>query len=105
MSSNFVTFSVSFLNGRIVGVFVTHEECSFYVTTVRVFPSTVKHFLVQFNVVVVDRVIKSYSYHLGYVFSRQISWNGSSIFGAEAVRQHAHDGIARGSSIRIIIDI
>lgn len=87
MHWNFVTLAMCLLNSRIVGVFVRYEVCGFDVATVWILTFAVENLFVQFDVVVVDGIVKSDCDHHWYIFCLQASWDGCSIFGAEAIRQ------------------
>lgn len=105
MDCDFVTFAVHFLRGGIVGVFVRYEVGGLYVAPVGVFTFAVKDFLVQFDVVVVDSVVEGDGYHLGYIFSRQVSGNGGAVFGTETVGKVADGRIAWWSAVGVIVDV
>lgn len=102
---DFVSFPVSFLYRRIVSVLVRHEERGFDVTPVGIPSFAIEYFLVQFDVVVVDGIVKGDSNHLRNFFGRQVVWYSGAVFRAEAVGQNAHGWIARRCAIRIIIVI
>lgn len=102
---DFVSFPVSFLYRRIVGVLVRHEERGFDVTPVGIPSFSIEYFLVQFDVVVVDGIVKGDRNHLRDFFGRQVVWYSGAVFGAETVGQNAHGWIARRCAIRIIIVI
>lgn len=82
---DFVAFPVGFLHRRIVGVLVRHEERGFDVTTVGVSAFAIEYFLVQFDVVVVDGIVKGDRNHLRDFLGRQVVWYSGAVFGAEAV--------------------
>lgn len=105
MNSNFMSFTVCFLNGRIVTVFVWDKECRFDITTIWIFSLSIKDIFVQLNVVVVNGIIKGNCNHHGNIFGGQIPRNCSSIFGTEAIRQDTNCGITWGSAIWIVIDV
>lgn len=102
---DFVSFPVSFLYRRIVGVLVRHEERGFDVTPVGIPSFSIEYFLVQFDVVVVDGIVKGDRNHLRDFFGRQVVWYSGTVFGAETVGQNAHGWITRRCAIRIIIVI
>lgn len=64
MNCDFVTLAVSFLDGRIVSVLVRDKISGFDIATVWVFALAVKYLFVQFNVVIVNRIIEGDSDHL-----------------------------------------
>lgn len=100
-----MTLSVSFLDGRVVGVFMRNEECGLDVATVGVFTFAVKDFLVQFDVVVVNSIIESNGDHLGDISSGQVTRDDGTVLGAEAVRQHTLGGVARRRPVGVVVDI
>lgn len=105
MHSDFVTFPVRLLHGRIVGVFVRDEERGFDVASVRVPALAVEYFLVKFDVVVVDGVVEGDRDHLRDLFGRQVVGYPCTVFGTETVRQNAHGRVARWSAVRIVVVI
>jgi len=76
---------VGFLHRRVVGVLVRHEESGFDVTTVGVPAFAIEYFLVQFDVVVVDGIVKGDRNHLRDFLGGQVVWYSGAVFGAEAV--------------------
>jgi len=100
-----VAFPVGFLHRRVVGVLVRHEERGFDVTSVGVPTFAIENFLVQFDVVVVDGIVKGDRNHLRDFFGWQVVRYSCAVFGAEAVGQNAYGWIARRCAIRIIIVI
>lgn len=105
MYRNLVSFPVNFLHGRVVGVFMTHKESSLDVTTVRVLPLAVEHLFVEFDVVIVDGVIKGDSNHLGHVLVGQVAGDGRAVLRAEAVRQHTDGRVTGWCTVRVIVVI
>ena len=69
MHCDLMTSAMNILDSRIVGVFVANEESCLHITTVGVLAFSVENISIKFNVVVVDRIIKSYGDHLWYAFS------------------------------------
>lgn len=100
-----MALSVHLLDRRVVGVFVRDEECGFDVAAVRILALAVEDFLVETDVVVVDGVIEGYRNHLRYVLTWEIAGNRGTVLRAEAIRQNAHSGITRRSSIRIVVHV
>jgi len=80
-----VAFPVGFLHRRVIGVLVRHEERGFDVTPVGISAFAIEYFLVQFDVVVVDGIVKCDRNHLRDFFGRQVVWYSGAVFGAEAV--------------------
>lgn len=105
MRCDFVSFPMGLLNGGVVGIFMTDEECRFNVATVRIFPLAVEHFLVKFDVVIINGVVECDCDHLRNVLREEIARDGGPVLGAEAVGQDADGRVARRGSIRIVIDI
>lgn len=97
--------AVSFLNSGVVAVFVADEVRGFDVAAVGVLPIPVEHFLVELNVVVVDGVIEGDGNHLRDILGWQIAGNGSSIFGAEAVRKNTDGWITGWRSVGIVLNV
>lgn len=104
VDSNFMTFTMSFLYSRVVGVFVGDEVSSLNVTTVGIL-ATLEDFLVQFNIVVVNGIIESNGNHHRNILGRQVTGNSGTIFGTETIRQNTDRGITRRSTVRIVINI
>lgn len=86
MGGDFVTFTVDFLDGGIVGIFVRNKESGLDVAAVRILALSVEHILVQFDVVVVDGVVEGDHDHLRHLFRFQFAWNFGSRFGTETIR-------------------
>lgn len=105
MHGDLVTFPVSLLDGGVVRVFVRHEVCSLDIATVGVLAFSVKDFLVEFDVVVVDGVIEGDGDHLGHVLGGQVTGGDGAVLGAEAVGQHALRRVARWGSVGVVVDI
>lgn len=100
-----MAFSMHFLHGGVVGVFVRNEEGRFDITTVRILAFAVENLLVQFDVVVVDGIVEGDGDHLGHILGGEIPGYRGAILGAEAVRQDAHGGVAGGRPIGVVVDI
>lgn len=81
------------------------EKGSFDIATVRIFPFSIKHLFVEFNVIVVYGVVKCDGNHLRNIFGRKIAGDGSAIFRTEAVGENADSGVARRCPVRVIINI
>lgn len=79
MDRDFVSFSVKFLNSRIVGVLVGYEVGGLDLTSVWILTPIVENFFVQFDVVNVDGIVESDGYHLWNLTWLQITWDGSSV--------------------------
>lgn len=105
MYRDLVSLSVNFLHGRVVGVFMTHKESSLDVTPVGVLPLAVEHLFVEFDVVVVDGVIKGDSDHLGHVLVGQVAGDGGAVLRAEAVGQHTDGRVTGRCTVRVIVVI
>lgn len=105
MNGNLVTFPVHLLNGRVVGVFVGHEEGGLDVAAVGVLAVTVEDFFVQLDVVVVDGVIEGDGDHLRHIFGGQVARNGGSIFRTEAVWKDADRWVAGWRSVGVVVNI
>lgn len=105
MNGDLVALPVHLLDRGVIGVLVRHKERGFDITTVRVFALGVENLLVKADVVVVDGVVEGYRDHLRYVFAWEIAGYRRTVLRAEAIRQDAHSGVARRSSIRIIIHV
>lgn len=67
MHGDLVALAVSLLHGGVVGVFVGDEVSGFDIAAVRVLAFSVKYFLVEFDVVVVDGVVKGDCDHLRHI--------------------------------------
>lgn len=70
MSCDFMSLTVCFLDCGVIGVFMAYKEGSLDVAAVGIFALAVKHFFVQFNVVIVDGIVKSDGDHLRDVLGR-----------------------------------
>lgn len=105
MYSDFMTLSECFMNSRVIGVFVGNEEGGLDITTIWILTLAIEHFLVQFNIVVVDGIIESDCDHHRNILDRQISWNRGAIFRTEAIRQNASLQIAWRRSVWIVFSI
>lgn len=70
MNGDFVSFSVHFLDSRVVGVLVRDEEGGLDFATVRVLAFPVEDLFIQADIVVVDGVIERDRDHLRYVLER-----------------------------------
>lgn len=70
MSCDFMPLAMRFLDGGVIGVFMAYKVGSLDVTAVRIFALAVEHFFIQFNVVIIDRIIESDGDHLGNVLGR-----------------------------------
>lgn len=105
MDGDLVSLAVGFLDSGIVAVLVWDEEGGLDVAAVWVLALAIKHFLVEFDVVVVDGIIEGDGDHLRDVLGGQVPGNCGTIFRAEAIGQHAHCGVAGGSTVGIIVDI
>jgi len=96
---------VHFLDRGVVGIFVRHEESGLNIAAVRVLALRVKNLLVKTDVVVVDGIVEGYRNHLRYIFAREVTGDRRTVLRAEAIGQDAYSGIARWSSIWVIIHI
>lgn len=105
MHSDFMTLSECFLDGGVVGVFVGNEVCSLDVATVWILTVSVEDFLVQFNVVVINSIIKSDGDHHWNILDWQVSGNGGTIFRTETIRQDTSLQVAWWSSVWIVFSI
>lgn len=85
MHSDLVSFSVGLLYRRIVGVLVRNEERGFDVASVWISALAVEYLFVQFDVVVVDGVVKGYGDHLRHFFVRQVVGYSRTVLGTETV--------------------
>lgn len=68
MHSDFVSLSVHFLYGGVIGVFVGDKECCLDITAVWIAAFAVEYFLVEANVVVINGIVECDGDHLGHVF-------------------------------------
>lgn len=100
-----MTLPVHLLDRRVVGVLVGHEEGGLDVAAVRVFTLAVKDVLVEADVIVVDSVVEGDRDHLRYVFTREIAGYCRTVLRAEAIGKDAHGGIARWSSVGIVVHV
>lgn len=105
MNGDLVTLSVHLLDRGIVGVLVRHEEGCLDITAVWIFALAVEDIFVQADVVVVDGVIEGDRDHLRYILGREVAGYRGTVLRAEAVGQGTHGGIARWSSIGIIVHV
>lgn len=124
VSGNFVASAMHFLNGRVVGVLVRHEECGFDRAAVRIVASfllrnntslmqlstyylrcpNLKQSLVDVNVVVVDRIVEGQHDHLRNRVGLQFARNLRAVRRTEAVRQHTLRLVTRRCSVRVLVD-
>lgn len=100
-----MTSTMSFLDSRVISVFMTDKVCRLDITAVRILAFSVKNFFVQFDVVVVNGIIESDRYHHGDIFCGETAGNCGAILGAEAIRQDTDSGVARWGTIGVIVDI
>lgn len=105
VDGDFVSFTMRFLDSGIIGIFMGDEVSRFNIATVGVFALPIEYFFVEFNVVVVDGIVESDGYHLGYISGWQVARDNRAIFRAEAVRQHALRRVTMRSPIGIVVDI
>jgi len=89
VNGDFMTLSVDFLNSGVVAVLMGNEERGLNVASVGVFAATVKHGVVQFDVVVVDGIVEGDHDHLWHLFDVQVGRDSGSILRAETVGQCA----------------
>lgn len=80
MHGNFVSFAMRLLYGRVIGVLVRNEIGGLDIATVRILAFSVKDFLVQFDIVIIDSIIEGNGDHHGYIFAGQIIRNGGTVF-------------------------
>lgn len=104
MHGNFMSFTMCFLYGRVIGVFVWDEECCLDVTAVGIFASF-EHLFIEIDIIVIDGIIKRHCNHHGNILGRQVSRNGRSVFRAEAIGQHTNHRIAWWGTVGIIVNI
>lgn len=102
---NLVAFSVRLLHRRVVGVLVRNEERGFDVAPVRVPALAVEYLLVEFDVVVVDGIVKCNRDHLWHFFGRQIVGYTGTVLGTETVRKNAHGRVAGWCPVRIVVAV
>lgn len=105
MNGDLVALSVHLLHRGVVGVLVRDEERRLDVAAVRILALAVEDLLVETDVVVVDGVVEGYRDHLRHVLAREIAGYRGTILRAEAIGQNAHGGIARWSSIGIVVHV
>jgi len=105
MDGDLVTFPMHLLDCGIVGVLMRHKEGRFDVTTIWILAFAVKDIFIEADVVVVDGVVESDRDHLGNIFEREITGYRGTVLRTETVGQNTHCGIARWSSIGIIVHI
>lgn len=82
-----------------------NKVCCFDIAAIRVFTFSIEDLFVQFNVVIVDSIVKSDGDHLWYVSGRQVTGDDRAVFRTEAVGQHALRGIARRGSVGVVVDV
>ena len=104
MGSDFVTFSMHFLNRRIVCVFVWHKKCRLNWTAIRVIPTLFEDLLIDINVIVIDGVVEWYHNHLGNVCRLQFAGDLGPIRWTETVRQNALTLVTGRSSVRVLFN-
>lgn len=80
MDSDFVSFTMRFLNSGIVGILMGVKESRLNIATVRVFALPIEYILVEFNVIVVDSVVESDCDHLGYISRWQVAGDDRAVF-------------------------
>lgn len=100
-----MSLSVCLLNCRVIGIFVGHEESGFDFTSIGILATSIEHFFVEIDVVVIYGIVKCNCNHHWDILGGKISRNGCSILRAETIGQNAHGGITGGSPIGVIINI
>lgn len=105
MHSDLMTFSESFLNSGVVGVFVGNEVGGFDVATVWILTVSIEDLFVQFNVVVIDGIVERDRDHHRNFLDWQISGDGGTVFRAEAIRQDASLQVTWWGSVWIVFSI
>lgn len=105
MDGDLVALSVHLLDCGIVGVLVRHEEGCLDITAVWIFALAIEDIFVEADVVVVDGVIEGDCDHLRYILGWEVAGYRGTVLRAEAVGQGTYGGIARWSSIGIIVHV
>lgn len=105
MNGDFVALSVHLLDRGVIGVLVRDEERCLDIAAVRILALTVENILVKANVVIVDGVVEGYRDHLRHILAREITGYRGTVLRAEAVGKNAHGGVARWSSIGIVVHV
>ena len=104
MGSDFVTFAMQLLHGRIVGVLVWDEEGGLNRTPVGIVATFLEQTTVDVNVVVVDGIVEWDHHHLRNIGRLQLARNLSAVRRTEAVGQHTLTLVARRGTVRVLVD-
>lgn len=104
VGSHFVSPPVHLLDGRVVGVFVRHEERSLNLTSVRIVSALLEDFVVEINVVIVNGVIEGDCHHLRHRVWFKFAGNLRAVNGTEAVGQNTLGLIAGRRAVGILVD-
>jgi len=99
-----MAFPVQFLDRRVVGVLVRHEEGSLDLAAVGVLHLPAEDVLVQVDVVRVDGAVEGDGDHLGDLGGVNVARNSCPVRGAEAVRKLALGEVTVWGPIRVLVD-
>lgn len=86
MDGNLMAFSMHFLNRRVVGVLMRHEEGCLDVAAVWILALAVKDLFIEANVVVVDGIVEGDCDHLRYILEWEIARYRGTVLRTEAIR-------------------